>query len=139
MEKQLALILDKLGEFDGIRGELNGIHQKLGELDGIRSELDGIKTELQTIKSQLNENTALTKAVRDRQEESDAKFDSLAMDVHKLHGTVVSLKENTENISSEIADIRGELAYASHKSHRNEVEIFKLRREQAMESGNHES
>ncbi|ERI09756.1 hypothetical protein [Aneurinibacillus aneurinilyticus] len=49
--------------------------------------LEGIK-ELQQI----------TRAIHDRQEETDAKLEALAMEVHKLHGEVASVKEDTKRI-----------------------------------------
>lgn len=58
--------------------------------------LQQILTELQSIKSQLDENTQITKTIRDRQEETDAKLENLSMDVHKIKGELLSLKEGQE-------------------------------------------
>ncbi|WP_017754720.1 hypothetical protein [Calidifontibacillus oryziterrae] len=58
--------------------------------------LQQILTELQSIKSQLDENTQITKTIRDRQEETDAKLVNLSMDVHKIKGELLSLKEGQE-------------------------------------------
>lgn len=100
------------------------LHQILQKLDHIEVEQASMKTDMQTMKSdmeimktdmgtvksdildlkeshglmqiQLNETNALVRAIRDRQEETDAKLDALSMDVHKLHGEVASIKEGQE-------------------------------------------
>ncbi|MNP83219.1 hypothetical protein D3C76_1821030 [compost metagenome] len=48
------------------------------------------------MQTQLSETNSIVRAIRDRQEESDAKLDALSMDVHKQHGELSSLKEGQE-------------------------------------------
>ncbi|WP_240375660.1 hypothetical protein [Bacillus piscicola] len=60
----------------------------------IKSEQTSMKDDITLIKVQLNENTDLTRAIRDRQEETNAKLEALSMDTHQLHGDIVSLKAN---------------------------------------------
>lgn len=45
----------------------------------IKTVLEFISKELQTIKSQLEENTAITKVIHDRQERQDKILESLAL------------------------------------------------------------
>lgn len=44
----------------------------------------------------LDELKEMVLALRERGEETDAKLESLAMDVHKLHGELSSLKQGQE-------------------------------------------
>lgn len=48
--------------------------------------------------TQLQETNEIVRAIRDRQEETDAKLDALSMDVHKLHGEVASVKTKQERL-----------------------------------------
>lgn len=92
-------------------------------LKRILDELKEIKSEQAQMKSQLDENTQMTKAIYNRQEETDAKLESLTFNVHKLQGEVTSIKET-------VTDIKGEIEYTYEKTSKNELEIFKLRKEQ---------
>lgn len=77
--------------------------------------LKQILSELKDVKSQLDENTKMTKAIYHRQEETDAKLEALSMDVHKAYGKITSLEDK--------------LTFNSFKNYQNEAEIFKLKRE----------
>ncbi|QFF99890.1 hypothetical protein PB01_14250 [Psychrobacillus glaciei] len=68
----------------------------LQKLTGMESELSLDKTDLSQVKSQLDENTLLTRAIHARQEKSDAKIELLSMDLNKLHGSVNALKREIE-------------------------------------------
>ncbi|GIN91740.1 hypothetical protein J6TS1_42010 [Siminovitchia terrae] len=61
-------------------------------------------------------------ALRDRQQESDAKLENLSFNVHKLHGDIVSIKDT-------VTDIKGEIEFTYEKTSKNELEIFKPKRE----------
>lgn len=88
----------------------------------IQEALKPIKEELKTIKTQLDENTQITKSILHRQNETDAKMDSISIDVHKVHGELTFVKE-------EIADIKDTVDFTYQKTSKNELEIFKLKRE----------
>ncbi|AZS18479.1 hypothetical protein EI981_26395 [Paenibacillus lutimineralis] len=62
----------------------------------MKSELGSLKETQALMQSQLSETNAIVRAIRDRQEETDAKLDALSMDVHKLHGELTHLKEGQE-------------------------------------------
>ena len=100
-----------LGELKEIKTEMKEFKTEMKEL---KTEMNEFKTEQQSMKAQLNENTQLTRAIFDRQEETDAKLESLTMDVHKLHG--------------EVADIKDILDFTYQKTTRNELEIYKLKK-----------
>ncbi|MEK5069191.1 hypothetical protein [Sporosarcina sp. FSL K6-1508] len=97
------------------------LEQILAEMKEIKIEITDIKTEMTSVKTQLNENTQIVKVIRDRQEESDAKLENLAMDVHHMRGDLTAL-------TGSVATIKEELEFTSHKTVRNEKEIFKLRK-----------
>lgn len=88
----------------------------------IQEALKPIKEELKTIKTQLDENTQITKSILHRQNETDTKMDSISIDVHKVHGELTFVKE-------EIADIKDTVDFTYQKTSKNELEIFKLKRE----------
>ncbi|MEK0285313.1 hypothetical protein P5F76_01075, partial [Caldifermentibacillus hisashii] len=72
--------------------------------------------------TQLTETNQIVRAIRDRQDETDAKLDALSIDVHKLHGELNFVKE-------EISDIKATVDFTYHKTSQNELEIFKLKRD----------
>ncbi|WP_227011599.1 hypothetical protein [Paenibacillus lutimineralis] len=103
-EQLLQQIIQKL---DRIENEQQAMKSDMGsmksELGSMKSELGSMKSELGSLKetqalmqSQLSETNAIVRAIRDRQEETDAKLDALSMDVHKLHGELTHLKEGQE-------------------------------------------
>lgn len=50
---------------------------------------------LELILSRLDELTQITKAIRDRQDETDAKLEALAMDLHKSRGEISEFRDET--------------------------------------------
>jgi len=58
------------------------------QLNELKSDQKETRQDIALLKSQIKENTALIRAIRDRQEETDAKLEALTMDVHKLNGFV---------------------------------------------------
>lgn len=91
--------------------------------------LNQILEELKGVKSQLDENTQMTRAIYDRQEEADAKLEAFSMDVHKAYGKITALEENSTIIKDKLTNIEDKLAFTSFKTFQNEEEIFKLRKE----------
>ncbi|NWL89614.1 hypothetical protein DMN77_18870 [Paenibacillus sp. 79R4] len=62
-------------------------------------KLDLILQKLESLESGQAELQQITSAIRDRQEETDAKLEALSMDVHQLHGVVVAIKENIDELN----------------------------------------
>ncbi|CEE00417.1 hypothetical protein BT1A1_0562 [Caldibacillus thermoamylovorans] len=89
-----------LGELKGIRESQqvmqNEIKSMQTEIKSMKSEIKDIKESQYLMQTQLNETNEIVRAIRHRQEETDAKLDALSMDVHKLHGEVLSLKDGQE-------------------------------------------
>lgn len=79
---------------------LHQILQKLDQIDfkvqTITRDVESLKGTQELMQTQLGETNAIVRAIRDRQDETDAKLDALSMDVHKLHGELSSLKEGQE-------------------------------------------
>lgn len=104
----------RMGKFDSRMGKLE---HRMGELDHINSRLN----DLDHIKSQLNEHTQLFHAIRDRQEETDAKLDALSMTVNYIQGDLTSLKEGQERQDRILESL-------SLRSLEQETEIRELKR-----------
>lgn len=105
------------------------LEQILEELKSMNKRIDSIEEEVKSTKdtqklmqTQLTETNQIVRAIRDRQDETDAKLDALAIDVHKLHGELNFVKE-------EISDIKATVDFTYQKTSQNELEIFKLKRD----------
>lgn len=103
-----------LGELKGIRESQqvmqNEIKSMQADIMGIKDSQQSMQTEMKSMKSeikdikesqhlmqtQLNETNEIVRAIRHRQEETNTKLDALSMDVYRLHGEVLSLKDGQE-------------------------------------------
>lgn len=72
------------------------------------------------MKSGNSELKAIVDSIRDRQEETDAKLDSMAMDTHKMHGDILAVKD-------QLKELKIDLEFTYQKTSRNELEINKLK------------
>lgn len=77
----------------------------------------------------LDEIQEIVLAIRDRQEETDAKLEALSMDVHKAYGKITALEEDSAIIKDKLTNIEDKIKFTSFKTFQNEEEIFKLRRD----------
>lgn len=68
-------------------------------LNQILDKLDEMNTRIGGLESGQAELQQITSAIRDRQEETDAKLEALSMDVHQLHGVVVAIKEEIAELN----------------------------------------
>ncbi len=112
LQQILLELKDVKSDLGEVKTELSDVKSDLGE---VKTELSDVKSDLGSVKSQLNENTQLTKAIYDRQEETDAKLEALSIDVHKAYGKITNLEDK--------------LAFNSYKAFQNEEAIFNLKRE----------
>lgn len=62
----------------------------------LNDALQPIKEDIQSLKSGQLELNQLVRVIHDRQEETDARIESLSMDVHKVIGELTSLKQGQE-------------------------------------------
>lgn len=110
LPKQFDEFGNRLGRleqrFDNLDAKVDGLDTKVNKLDAKVSELD---TKVNSLDEKVNsldgkvdhleigqkELYQLVSAVRHRQELGDAKLESISMDVHKLHGELASLREET--------------------------------------------
>ncbi|MNJ37998.1 hypothetical protein D3C77_328350 [compost metagenome] len=89
-EQLLREILHKVSNIESDQQSMKS------EMQSMKSEIQAIKETQGLMQSQLDETNTIVRAIRDRQEETDAKLDALSMDVHQLRGDFVRLKEGQE-------------------------------------------
>lgn len=87
-------------------------------------KLDLILQKLETLESGQAELQQIIRAVRDRQEETDAKLEALTMDVNKIHGNTVRIEQKLDD---NINDVRGDIRFLSHRVVALEMEVDKLK------------
>ncbi|MEK4513111.1 hypothetical protein [Paenibacillus sp. FSL K6-2524] len=121
-EQLLQQILQKL---DNIEVEQQSMKS---DMQSMKSDMQSMKSDILSLKGtqglmqiQLNETNTIVRAIRDRQDETDAKLDALSMDVHKLHGELIFLKEGQERHERILERL-------SLRSIEHEAEISGLRR-----------
>jgi predicted nuclease with TOPRIM domain len=90
MSDKLDLLLDKVGR--------------------IENDVQELKTDVHSLKSGQSELYQIYRALRDRQDKSDAKLDGMAMDVHRMQGDVTALKEVQIAMQSDIAVMRTDIS-----------------------------
>ncbi|MFD3259340.1 hypothetical protein ACE3MQ_12085 [Paenibacillus lentus] len=135
-EQLLREILQKVSNIEIEQGSMKSDMQTMkSEMKIMQSDMKTIKSEMQTMKAdvqsvkgtqelmqtQLNETNAIVRAIRDRQDETDAKLDALSMDVHKLRGDFVRLQEGQERHEKVLEKL-------SLRSIEQETDISALRR-----------
>ncbi|MEK3934569.1 hypothetical protein MKY41_04550 [Sporosarcina sp. FSL W7-1349] len=101
------------------------LKQILVEIKDVKFELIQVKSNVDVntrMLATLNELKEIPLSLDDRQEDMDARLESLAMDVHKMQEEVIVIKK-------QISEIRSELEFTFQKTVKNEMELFKLRRE----------
>lgn len=128
-------------EQEAIRQEQQTIRQ---EQQAIRQEqrilLQGQKRlEEQTyLESGLKELNKLMTALLHRQDETDAKLEALATDVHSIHGEIASLKQSLheleekvdshyQQLNKRLDNIQLDVDFAVHKTAANERELYKIK------------
>ncbi|MGG5253695.1 hypothetical protein ACQYAD_09385 [Neobacillus sp. SM06] len=62
----------------------------------MEQKLDLILNKLEMLESGQKELNQIVRAIRDRQENTDAKLESLSMDVHNIRGVITSIKETQQ-------------------------------------------
>lgn len=91
----------------------------------------------------MGELRQITRAILDRQDETDAKLEALAMDVHQLRGEVAGIKENVASLKEDVATLKEDVTELKDGQERHEriletlalraLEWDAYRREQARE------
>jgi hypothetical protein len=76
-------------------------------------KLNLILQKLESLESGQAELQQITRAIRDRQEETDAKLEALSMDVNKIYGNTVRIEQKLDENHN---DIRGDIRFLSHRS-----------------------
>lgn len=102
---KLDLILRKLESLEEGQKSLEEGQKSLAE--GHKSLVEGYKS-LAEGQKELN---MISRAIRDRQDETDAKLDALSMDVHKLYGKVEAQQEQLKTLTDEFHTFRKETKF----------------------------
>ncbi|MFB5676139.1 hypothetical protein ACE3NQ_03875 [Paenibacillus terreus] len=70
-------------------------------------KLDLILRKIEALEEGQKELIPISRAISDRQEETDAKLDGMAMDVHKLQGKVEAQNEKLNAVTDELYTFAG--------------------------------
>ncbi|WP_096198882.1 hypothetical protein [Bacillus sp. FJAT-45350] len=113
-EQKLDLILQELQKvnvrLDNLEEGQARLEHRQGKLEQRQNTLEEGQASLLARQKELYQ---LVRAIHDRHEETDAKLDSLTMDVHNLHGEVTSMKND--------------ITYFDRKTGEHDREIFKIK------------
>ncbi len=84
---------------------------------------------LEAILQSIKEIQQVTRAIYDRQEETDAKLEALSMDVHHIKGDVAGLKEDVATLKEDVAILKTDVALLKEGQQRHEkiLETLALR------------
>jgi uncharacterized phage infection (PIP) family protein YhgE len=108
MEK-LDLIIEKLERLEGGVEELRMGHQRLeGGVEELRMGHQRLEGGQASLVTGLMETNQIVRAIRDRQEVTDAKLEAVSMDVHKLIGKVESNSTILDMLSADMLTSRRE-------------------------------
>lgn len=92
-EQLLHQILQKLDHIEAEQSSMKSdMNSMKSDMQTMKADILGLKETQELMQVQLGETNAIVRAIRDRQDETDAKLDALSMDVHKLHGELTSVK-----------------------------------------------
>ncbi|MBB5325164.1 peptidoglycan hydrolase CwlO-like protein [Anoxybacillus tepidamans] len=122
-------------ELREIREEQRVIREEQRE---IREEQRVIREEQQALKNGQKELYDLVNALIHRQEETDAKLESLTMDVHRMHGEITAMKQEIRTLNEKIDshyeqfnerlnNLQLDVDFTVHKTTMTERELFKMR------------
>lgn len=96
------------------------------DVDQLKIDTKRLRQDVDIMKPQLQENTEITKAIHHRQEETDARLESLSMDVAKAYGEISAVKESVNVIEKNMAT-KEDLEFYDMKISKHEREIFKIK------------
>lgn len=104
---KIDLILEIVTE---TREKVGYLDKRLGsvevKVDSLDKRVSTLESDMAIVKSQLHENTEMLKAIHHRQEKSDAKIESLTLDMAKLHGEWTKTNEKVAQHSEEQKSIK---------------------------------
>lgn len=129
-------------EQEEIRKEQQEIRKEQQEIrkeqQEIRLEQQRLRQEQDSLRAGQTELNGIVAALLHRQDETDAKLEALAADVHQLHREFSSLKKTVdrleqkmdsryEQLAAQIEDIKLDLNFIAHRTVDNERIIYKLK------------
>lgn len=116
----LELILSELKK---LSGQQVALHERMStseqRMSALEERMSGFDERMSFLESGQKELHQIVRSIRDRQETTDAKLDSLTMEVHKVHGEVTTIKDTMAT--------KEDLEYFDKKVSQHEREIFKIK------------
>ena len=151
-EQILQQILHKLEhidtKFDQLDMRFERIESRLDQFETrfekIESRLDQFETRFEKIESRLDhmderltsleagqqELYQISRAIQDRQVETDAKLEALTIDIHYFHGELKRLEHkvdhNHEEVKAKIGQLKTVIDFTYERTNKHELEIYKL-------------
>lgn len=95
----------------------------------ILDEITSIKEDMQSLKSQLDENTNLINSIIQHQEDFDSKLASVSMEMDKTYGVITEHDEKLDLIITSQSKQEGTLATLALRSIELETELRNLKKE----------
>jgi septal ring factor EnvC (AmiA/AmiB activator) len=95
---------ENMDKLDLILQKLESLEARLSRLEEVQQAMAAVQQAMAAGQKELYH---LSSAIRDRQEETDAKLEALAMDVNRLHGKVEAQGEKLITIYDELQIFRG--------------------------------
>lgn len=137
-EQILQQILHKLEhidtKFDQLDMRVEKIESKLDQFETrfekIESRLDHMDERLTSLEAGQQELYQISRAIQDRQEETDAKLEALTIDIHYFHGELKRLEHkvdrNHEEVKAKIGQLKTVIDFTYERTNKHELEIYKL-------------
>jgi chromosome segregation ATPase len=73
-------------------------------------ERSSVSDQTELLLTSIKELQQLTRAILDRQDETDAKLEALAMDVHYIKGEVTAMKQDIAELKQDVAVLKQDVA-----------------------------
>jgi chromosome segregation ATPase len=116
----------------------NGQKRLENEVKNLRDGQKYVEKEQAYLKAGLKELNELMTALLHRQDETDAKLEALATDIHNIHGEITFLKQDLhkleekadshyQKLNEQLDNIKLDVDFAVHKTTENERELYKMK------------
>ncbi|MBD2868398.1 hypothetical protein [Paenibacillus arenilitoris] len=83
-----------------IETRMESIETRIGSLEtrmeSIETRMGSLETRMESLESGQKELNLIVTAIRDRQDEADARFEALSFDIHRILGELSELKKGQE-------------------------------------------
>lgn len=137
-EQILQQILHKLEhidtKFDQLNMRVEKIESRLDQFETrfgkIESRLDHMDERLTSLEAGQQELYQISRAIQDRQKETDTKLEALTVDIHYFHAELKRLEhkvdQNHEEVKAKIGQLKTVIDFTYERTNKHELEIYKL-------------